>query len=65
MATGVAAAGALLSARAYGVPSGAVVDGEPGTRDAADGVVAGGLDGEPPPLPGDCAPRSCCLARAT
>jgi len=57
MATGVAAAGAPLSARAYGAPSGAVVDGEAGTRDAADGVIAVGLDSEPPPLLVACTPE--------
>jgi len=57
VATGVAAAGAPLSARAYGAPSGAVVDGEAGTRDAADDVIAVGLDGEPPPLLVDCTPE--------
>jgi len=57
VATGVAAARAPLSACAYGAPSGAVVDGEAGTRDAADGVIAGGLDGAPPPLLVDCTPE--------
>jgi len=61
VAMGVAASGVPLSARAYGSPSGAVVDGEAGTRDAAAGVVAGGLDGEPPPLLGDCAPEELLL----